>query len=1130
MSFDQGTYVRFRTLIHGTAGVQEEGRAYSGIYRMLGSEIIDLGILPTGSSNASLDIRCRLDGTLSYLNDQNEPIGASFRIPYYVEDTDSLLDEATAYWFYLPPSYNLNYDYLTHNSLYAPNAYSDAKYFLVSGGNTNYSPVPAENEGVKSNARPMNARATWVHDTTMYNLVGTGRRWVGELFDFTTSRTYDFLGSSTSGDVNNAPVPGTEISFKIKAVARASTNSTKLIVEYDGQTQEVAFPAVGTSSISNYVQEKVLQATFTASNAATFKITYDKAGNNSAAMWLDEMVVDWETEGYEYSSNQFFQNNPRGATNYSQFKVQWQNCTHIFGIEEDKIVSVVEPAAIVPTGASGINEATWYSHEDKLRTYKLSNCSTKLSFVVDEVVDLNVLDTDRYEDLDGVESIIIAPDSLLNEARSLADLESETGVVPAVVALSYIYDVVNTGNPDIGAIRKFLSKVFTEYGTLKYVTLFGDASYDYKGKLLGTKSNLVPTFESNSSFSLYLSYITDDFYGYLEPGESTNWFSEDLDVGIGRIPVRSKAEARAAVDKIEAYLTDTALYGPWRNKMVFVADDADDAWEREFATYQDQLARYLDTSRSELNAIKIYTDAYAQESMPGSQRYPEAREKLFREVEDGAIVVSYVGHGGEVGWATERVLQLEDINGWTNKNSGMPVFTTITCEFTRFDDPNRVSAGEQLFTNPNGGAIALMSTTRSVFATTSTYELNQLLNRNLMTLEDPRLGDVIRRTKNQNGSGDKIKFSLIGDAALPLARPYWNVALDSINGNAWSTFTDTINALNWVQLKGSVRHPLTGDVQSDYQGKVWLTVYDKKQNESTLVNDGAGAKYNFTTQNNTVFKGLATVRDGKFQFEFRVPLDINLSIGEAKFSTYTTDYKSDGWGGQREMLIGGLYEGIVLDTEGPEVRLFIDDTTFQSGGIADSDPDGLALLYDESGINAVGLGIGHNLTLTLDGEEINVNSYYSADLDDFQRGTVRYPFYNLETGRHSLEIRAWDVLNQWGYDSLHFYVLDADDPILESIQAYPNPFTEYIEFVLNHNQSDQKGTLRLEVVNNQGQVLWNWEAQTTLRNASTQLPTFRMSEVPGGRPAAGFYHVRILWQRESDGKSARIQEKLIYIR
>ena len=530
-----------------------------------------------------------------------------------------------------------------------------------------------------------------------------------------------------------------------------------------------------------------------------------------------------------------------------------------------------------------------------------------------------------------------------------------------------------------------------------------------------------------------------------------------------------------------------------------------------------------------MNQIKIYSDAYLQDTKPGSQRYPEARQALFNEVEQGALAVSFVGHGGEVGWTTERILQLEDINGWNN-TSKQPVVTTITCEFTRFDDPLRVSAGEQLFLNPNGGAIGLFSTTRSVFATNSTYALNALLNEEMMQLDNPRLGDVLRETKNNNNSGDKIKFSLIGDAALPLARPKHQMSFDTLNGVAWSDFQDTLKALSWVQIQGGVRDAQSGALLNNFNGKAWVTVFDKPQMQQTKVNDQSGTPFNFTTQNNAVFKGQASVVNGRYTVAFRVPLDINLSYGPPKISAYATDYETDAWGASNDQLMGGIFDGLITDTEGPEVRLFMNDTAFTSGSSVESDATGLGLLYDESGINAVGLGIGHNMTLTLDGEAINVNDYYESDLDDFTRGSLRYPFNDLALGEHTLSLRAWDVLNQWGYDSIAFVVVEPSTPILEQLLAFPNPFTDQVKFQLTHQEQGEEGELKVSVTNNQGQLVWQRTQNLRLNDATTQLPTFTMSEQPGQTPGAGFYSVRVEWTRLIDGKSATIQEKLIYIR
>jgi len=1129
MSFDSGTYVRFKTINHRISAPQNWREESSGLHMLSGSEILDLGILSEESSNKSLEIRCRLEGNLSPQNNASEPMGNDFSIPYHIIDSDSIIDDATEFWFYIPPNYNISFDAISGRSSYVSNPFSDRKYFLVSGGNTAYQGIPTEAVLEQDSSRALNARATWVYDTAMYNLVGTGRKWMGELFDFTTTRVYDFSERTTSGTSNaNRPAPGSSIQVQIKAVARSSTSNTKLTVQYGSQSETVTFPAVQTGSVSNYVQERQLTVDFTADQSTTLTITYDKVGNNAAAMWLDEMIVDWETTEEEVYPNQYMVNNPRGAGNYSHFEVEGSSCLKIFGIENKQISTLIEPAVVTSLG-SAQTRSKWYSHEDKARTYRIGDCDDPLVLMVDEKVNLSAIQTATFSDLNGIESIVITTDSLLDAANDLAKLERASGVTSEVVSLSYIYDVMNTGNPDISAIRKFLVKAYADYNSLKYLTLFGDASYDYKGILPGAKSNIVPTYHTNVSFSLITSYITDDFYGYLDSGESVNWYLDDLDIGIGRIPVRTASEAEEAVAKIANYMQGADRFGPWRARGIFVVDDADEPWEKEFAVYQDRLAKTLDTTRAELNQIKIYSDAYLQDTKPGSQRYPEARQALFNEVEQGALAVSFVGHGGEVGWTTERILQLEDINGWNN-SSKQPVVTTITCEFTRFDDPLRISAGEQLFLNPSGGAIGLFSTTRSVFATNSTYALNALLNEEMMQLDNPRLGDVLRETKNNNNSGDKIKFSLIGDAALPLARPKHQVDFDSLNGIAWSDFQDTLKALSWVQIKGSVVEVQSGALMSNFTGKAWVTVFDKPQIQQTKVNDQSGTPFNFTTQNNAVFKGQASVVNGQYTVAFRVPLDINLSYGPPKISAYATNFETDAWGASNDQLMGGILDGFIADTEGPEVQLFMNDTNFISGANVETDATGLGLLYDESGINAVGLGIGHNLTLTLDGEAINVNDYYESDLDDFTRGSLRYPFYDLPLGEHTLSLRAWDVLNQWGYDSIAFVVVEPSTPILDQLLAFPNPFTDQVKFQLTHQEQGEEGELKVSVTNNQGQLVWQRAQTLRLNDAKTQLPTFTMSEQPGQTPGAGFYSVRVEWTRLIDGKSATIQEKLIYIR
>ena len=1093
LSWENGEYSRYKT-------------ASSGVHVLTGSELAVQGILPNGGDLSRLIILSNLTGVLPHQNSMDAELTP---IPVLILDSDGLLDASSRVLFFIDFPFSTTWQDSSYS--YGEHAYSEWEYFLVSTSATG-SPSMTQTQTTGVPTRTLSSSIqNWVRDSAMVNLVGTGRRWFGELFDFTTQRTYE---------LPMVPKLGGVIKTQVTAVARSSASNTLLKVNGNDQ---VAFPAVGTASVSHFVTERSLNSAFVAGqNAELITLEYDKQGASSSALWLDYLVVNYETPNtYEVITTGWqkrFQNFNRGSGDFSTIEVA--------GVPSDAIVFDITDPKLVSTHSAALSQNTlsWISDEASFKQYTVISPEDALIPTFDE---LDTLLTP--EDFAGVSNVIVAPDSLKDIAQELAEIHSSTGVESKVLRLSDAYAWTNGGTPDVAALRKYLYQIYQlPSAELKYLTLFGDASYDYKKKLV-EQSNLIPTFQSFGSFSLYSSFISDDYFGYLDSNETISWFTEDLDIGIGRFPVKNRTEAKQMVEKSRRYLQDERRFGPWRNNMVLVADDVDHGWEREFAVVQDQLAKGLDTSRPELNLIKIYSDAFQQESKPGSQRYPTAREKLFSEVDEGALTVTYVGHGGEVGWATERILQLDDVQGWSN-NTELPVFTTITCEFTRFDDPTRVSAGEQLFLNPNGGAIALFSTTRSVFATNSTYDLNRLLNQQMMSLESPRLGDVIRVTKNNNISGDKIKFSLIGDPALPLARPKQSIAFDTINGIEWNAFNDTLKALSWVQIKGHVFESATGIRLPYFDGKIWISFFDKAQSQKTRSNDGTGSAFNFSTQNNAIFRGEATVKNGEFTFEFRVPLDINLSIGSPKIVAYAASETTDAWGSDNSLQIGGILNDQITDREGPEVRLFVNDTLFKSGGVSGPNPLAIGLLKDESGINAVGLGIGHNITLALDGVETTVNDYYRSNLDDFTSGIVEFPYSNIEPGTHSLELRAWDVLNQWGFDSISFVVLDEQEPILDQLLAYPNPFTSEVRFYLNHNQDFEEGELSMDILNTNGQRIWQWESNTILQPSSEELPTFRVSDVPSGTLSRGFYHARVKWTRASDGKSATIQEKLIFIR
>ena len=742
--------------------------------------------------------------------------------------------------------------------------------------------------------------------------------------------------------------------------------------------------------------------------------------------------------------------------------------------------------------------------------------------------------------LRGVDYLVITHPNFREAADRLAAFHSEySRYGTAVVEVQEVYNEFSSGAQDLVAIRDFIKHLRDSAATPddrpKYVVLFGDASYDYKNRL-SNKQNFVPIYQSPASFSLYSSYCLDDFIGYLDPNEGANFTSQGLDVGIGRLPVTTAAEAEALVDKIVGYATDTTAYGPWRKRLLFVADDADAGWESTFSAAQEVLANRVEADLPFFTINKIYTDAFLQQSSSGSQSYPAAREQLLRAIEQGNLVTSYLGHGGEVGWCSENLLQLGDVKSFKNGHK-LPLVVTITCEFSRLDDPMRTSAGEELLLNPNGGAIALLSTTRVVGAFEGAV-MNDSIFSELFKREDNRyrtLGQIVRGAKNGVRSGDKMRFTLLGDPGLRLNVPRYGAVWDSVNGAALAPGlapSDTLKALSDVEATGYVVDDL-GQFLPNYRGVAYVELLDKKVQRSTLVNDGQGVAVPFVLQENAVYRGRVRVEDGRFKIKFKVPLDIALNVGPGKLTAYVFNDTSDGIGSRTDVRIGGLRTNAPVDNDGPTVSVYLNDTLFQSGGYTGTNPVGLARLYDPSGINAVGNGIGHDVLGALDGawdEAVVLNGSYESDLDRFDRGTVRLPFFDLPEGPHTFSVRAWDAYNNPAVGSVDFVVVRGQLLQLDALFLYPNPVAAGpLTVAFSHNQDGQPLEVGASLHAADGRVLRTYDWVGTPSGNRTELVEWDLSADPGGPLVPGWYWVRLRVKNTQTGQHDVVGERLVLI-
>lgn len=1013
------------------------------------------------------------------------------------------------------------------------NLYSDKNYYFLTFGN---------DPGLRMATLNSVSDAATVQvdrflDFTFYelnqsNLIKSGKNWFGDLFESVSlSRNYSFTFSNILTD--------SIVTIKAGVAGRAST-ATSFTLSSGSATTSVSIPSTS-GYTGDFAKYGVGILTFNpTTNVVPLSIQYNQSGNTVAQGWLDYIeVFAWRS--LSFAGNQMNFRNPDIAGSGVIAEYTLSGASSAMQIWD--ISNPIRPMQVATTLMA--TDLVFRIPNDTLKQFIAFNGALFQSPVFEGEVE-----NQNLHALPQTDYLIVSHPLFRSQSEQIGQLhESLEGYSYVVVTPQQVYNEFSSGKQDPSAIRNFV-KMFYDRSSgpddaPRFLLLMGDASYDYKSRL-ADNNNLVPTFESLNSLSPTSSYASDDFFGLLDDTEGADCFGA-LDIAVGRFPVNSSQEADAIVAKLLRYTSQQRLatgdnscssgsclvsnFADWRNQICFVADDGDGNLHFDQA---DNMADRIDNDVDFLNIDKVYLDAYNQESTTGGERCPEVNTAIAQRVEKGALIMNYTGHGGEVGWALERILDVPTIQGWTNA-CNMPVFITATCEFSRFDDPARTSAGEYVILNASGGGIALLTTTRLAYA-----NYNEALNNSFYDIafdrssgRYPTLGELTAFSKTDNGSVSYLRnFMLIGDPALTMTVPENQVVTSTINGVNATSFNDTISALSYVTVTGYVADP--GGVKlSSFNGTIYPTVYDKAIELSTLANNPAENHVApFMLQKGIVYKGKASVTNGDFSFSFLVPKDIQYNYGNGRISYYAENGSDDASGWFENFIIGGSSDTLLNDNEGPEIRLFMNNEQFVSGGTTNEDPVVLALLSDESGINTVGTGIGHDITATLDGDNagsVVLNDYYEAALNSYQEGTARYPYKSLSEGIHTLTLKAWDILNNSSQATIDFIVASSLELSISHVLNYPNPFTTYTEFWFEHNQPCCGLEVQIQIFSVAGRLV------KTI-NTSVNTYGFRAEPVVWdgkddfGSPLARGVYVYRLRVKNSDGQYTEKSEKLVILR
>ena len=1023
----------------------------TGIHKITYEQLVDMGL--KNPANVSI---------FGYGGAQ---LAESFSAPYiddlpqlsiHIEKgSDGVFNSGDYILFYAQGPIKWTYNSKQNLFVHEVNAYSNYGYYFITSDYPTQKIIGEARKSISTVEEVTSFNDFYLYEKDEVNLLNSGRVYLCDVFNNSQ------LTRNYTVKIPNILLESSWLSLSAAHTAVAEANMGVYV-----NNKLLGTPAFAKKP-SNEVVATGINVKYefvpTDSNSINVKLTYSMA---SATAYLDYFTLNikrklQKTTGESLSFR--FLDNIGASDSYTYRLSNVTKNVQIWNVTDQQ--NVVK----MPVTFSG-NDLTFGDNKLELREYVAVDIKSD-KFL--QPKNLGKISNQNLHALGQADMVIITHPDFVEAANRLAALHSEyDGLTTHIVVPEVVYNEFSSGTPDATAYRRFVKMFYDrakEVGNApKYLLLFGDGSFDNRQILTAnTKDNIyrLLTYQAKESFDDIKSYVTDDYFGLLDDSDGANLLINSLDVAVGRIPSYTVEQANGVVDKLERYLKNED-FGVWKNQAVFMADDGDNNVHVEGA---DSACSVFERLNPDVLTRKLYLDSYTQEVTAVGEFYPTLKKEFFDYINNGVLLVNYMGHSGYNNWTNEQILSVADIDLMYNQR--LPLFITMSCSFSRFDD-FKVSGGEAMMLNGKGGALALISAARTVYAQPN-LSLNVELNKLLLATNNETgrintIGEAYRLAKNKrayNNDSNRLPFILLGDPAIRLAVPQTHSAsIDSINGRDVTSAVDTVGALGRVVLGGSICSLGDSVVDKTFNGYVHVTIFDKEEKIKTLCNDFKESDkdknskpFVYTYRANPLYVGQVEVVDGRFKVEFIVPKDIKYNFGAGRIVMYAVDEQQgfEANGHTSNIIIGGEARDAVIETDGPELKIYLNTPYFKNGDEVDANPLFVAELQDLSGINTIGFGIGHDIILKLDDDikqEYVLNNYYKSDLGSYTSGVVTYQLSDLAPGKHKLFFRAWDLQNNSVSAELEFEVVKDLKMSIHDMYVYPNPVRDIANIVIEHDK------------------------------------------------------------------------------
>ena len=918
------------------------------------------------------------------------------------------------------------------------NPFSHVNYYWISSGSENGKRMELKNSGGTADTTQTTTHAFRFLEEDKINIGKSGRDyWGDDFYSATNSRSYL---NSLDGRVNSYPV---KYSYRF---ANASSANLALLVSENGTR-------INGRTMSGYGSDKYAwgeyftgRSEFTGSlqdNRSVLKFDVPISSPESRA-YIDyyelEYVRDFKVTNNELVifANALDKVVEYNLNNFANSNIRVFDITNFNEVKEIKSLNI---------SAGDLNFSI---SED-------SSYSKYVALTEDKFKSISAIEAiERPESIvagEGVEYIIITDKKFESQANRLADYRQNDSPQKYSTKVIFVEDILNEfscGMMDPTAIRNFLKYGYDNWNIKPfYVLFFGDGDYDYFN-VEGYGKNYVPTYQSLESLNILASFPMDDFYGRISGND------EIADLALGRLNIQTEGDAESVVDKIISY--ETKDNGLWKNLVTLVADDGltSDGDDKNLHTGQSET---LAATRIPgfMDIRKIYLAAYPTVQTGFGRRKPDVNDEIIRAINQGTLILNYIGHGNPDVWAHEGVFERTSTIP-SLKNDKYFFLTAATCDFGLYDDPSVQSSTEELLLIEGRGMIGGFSAARVVYAhqneAINLEFYSHLLSESLEVMSTNSVGEAFYLTKRNKTQTNDEKFHLFCDPAIRLNVPIIPATIEKVNDENLDSEVQ-LQALSKVSVEGVIRN-YDDTINNNYNGEAVITVYDS---DRIKLLPELGITGRMVITGGVIFRGRATVSNGNFKTNFTVPQDISYENRNGKITAYIDDEENDGIGYTRSIVIGGTDSTVSNDGNGPEIYIAFDNAESSSANLVNEDFTIVLNLEDETGLNTTGSGIGHKLKGVIDGnatQEIDFTNHFVGDLDaEGKSGEVNYKITDFDLGDHEIEITAWDVFNNPSQQISYFTVVNSTDVVLKDVVNYPNPFSSNTTFIFQHNITEQ---------------------------------------------------------------------------